>query len=57
MARIVLKFGGTSVGNIDRIKTAARKIKAKVARLDDFQLQTALDYLQAAKIFRQDQTP
>ena len=29
MARIVLKFGGTSVGDIDRIKNAARKVKAR----------------------------
>src|SRR5215203_1815863 len=32
MARIVVKFGGTSVGDIDRIKNAARKVKAEVAR-------------------------
>jgi aspartate kinase len=32
MARIVLKFGGTSVGNTDRIKNVARKVKAEVAR-------------------------
>ena len=32
MARIVLKFGGTSVGDIDRIKNVARKVKAEVAR-------------------------
>ena len=32
MARIVLKFGGTSVGDIDRIKNAARKVKAEVLR-------------------------
>ncbi len=32
MARIVLKFGGTSVGDIDRIKNAARKVKAEVDR-------------------------
>jgi len=32
MARIVLKFGGTSVGDIGRIKNAARKVKAEVAR-------------------------
>ena len=32
MARIVLKFGGTSVGDIERIKNAARKVKAEVAR-------------------------
>ncbi len=32
MARIVLKFGGTSVGDVDRIKNAARKVKAEVAR-------------------------
>jgi aspartate kinase len=30
MARIVLKFGGTSVGDIDRIKNVARKVKAEV---------------------------
>ena len=32
MARIVLKFGGTSVGDTERIKNAARKVKAEVAR-------------------------
>jgi len=32
MARIVLKFGGTSVGDIDRIKNVARKVKAEVGR-------------------------
>jgi aspartate kinase len=32
MARIVLKFGGTSVGDTDRIKNAAHKIKAEVDR-------------------------
>ena len=32
MARIVLKFGGTSVGDIDRIKNAAHKVKAEVDR-------------------------
>src|SRR5262249_14813931 len=32
MARIVLKFGGTSVGDIDRIKHVARKVKAEVER-------------------------
>jgi len=32
MARIVLKFGGTSVGNTDRIKKVARTVKAEVAR-------------------------
>ena len=32
MARIVLKFGGTSVGDTDRIKNVARKIKAEVDR-------------------------
>src|SRR3954469_11101309 len=30
MARIVLKFGGTSVGDVDRIKNVARKVKAEV---------------------------
>jgi aspartate kinase len=30
MARIVLKFGGTSVGDIDRIRNAARKVAAEV---------------------------
>ncbi len=30
MARIVLKFGGTSVGDINRIKAVARRIKAEV---------------------------
>ena len=28
MARLVLKFGGTSVGAIDRIKNVARRVKA-----------------------------
>lgn len=32
MARIVLKFGGTSVGDIDRIKNVAHKVKAEVER-------------------------
>src|SRR5262249_6767402 len=30
MARIVLKFGGTSVGDIDRIKNVARTVKKEV---------------------------
>jgi aspartate kinase len=30
MARLVLKFGGTSVGDIDRIRNAARKVKQEV---------------------------
>jgi aspartate kinase len=32
MARIVLKFGGTSVGDTDRIKNVARKVKGEVDR-------------------------
>ena len=32
MARIVMKFGGTSVGDIDRIKNVARRVKAEVER-------------------------
>lgn len=32
MARIVQKFGGTSVGDIDRIKNVTEKVKAEVAR-------------------------
>src|SRR6267378_7627630 len=32
MARIVLKFGGTSVGDTERIKNVARKVKAEVDR-------------------------
>ena len=32
MARIVLKFGGTSVGDTDRLKNVARKVKAEVVR-------------------------
>jgi len=32
MARIVQKFGGTSVGDVDRIKNVARKVKAEVDR-------------------------
>jgi len=31
MARIVVKFGGTSVGDLDRIRNAARKVAAEVA--------------------------
>ncbi|MDD3446146.1 MAG: aspartate kinase, partial [Zavarzinia sp.] len=30
MARLVLKFGGTSVGNVERIKNVARRVKAVV---------------------------
>ncbi len=30
MARIAMKFGGTSVANVDRIKKAAEKVKAEV---------------------------
>ncbi|MBT3239157.1 MAG: aspartate kinase, partial [Rhodospirillaceae bacterium] len=30
MARIVQKFGGTSVGDIDRIKAVAERVKAEV---------------------------
>jgi aspartate kinase len=30
MARIVLKFGGTSVGDVDRIKAVAQRVKAEV---------------------------
>ncbi len=30
MARIVMKFGGTSVGDTDRIKNVARRVKAEV---------------------------
>lgn len=30
MARIVMKFGGTSVGNTDRIKNVARRVKTEV---------------------------
>jgi aspartate kinase len=32
MARIVMKFGGTSVGSVDRIRSAAARIKAEVER-------------------------
>jgi aspartate kinase len=32
MARIVVKFGGTSVGDVGRIKNAALKVKAEVER-------------------------
>ncbi len=32
MARIVMKFGGTSVGDVDRIKNVARRVKAEVDR-------------------------
>ena len=30
MARLVLKFGGTSVGDIERIKAVALRVKAEV---------------------------
>ena len=30
MARIVQKFGGTSVANVDRIKAVAQRVKAEV---------------------------
>lgn len=30
MARIVMKFGGTSVGDVDRIRNAAQRVKAEV---------------------------
>jgi aspartate kinase len=32
MARIVIKFGGTSVANLERIQTIARRVKAEVDR-------------------------
>jgi aspartate kinase len=32
MARIVMKFGGTSVGSVDRIRNAAARVKAEVER-------------------------
>lgn len=32
MARIVMKFGGTSVANLDRIRNVARRVKAEVDR-------------------------
>lgn len=32
MGRLVLKFGGTSVADVDRIRNAARKVAAEVAR-------------------------
>lgn len=32
MARIVMKFGGTSVGDAERIKNVARRVKAEVER-------------------------
>ena len=34
MARIVMKFGGTSVGSIERIKAVAEKVKAQTERGD-----------------------
>ena len=30
MARIVMKFGGTSVGDVDRIKNVAQRVKREV---------------------------
>lgn len=35
MARIVQKFGGTSLGDLDRIRGAARRVKAEVDRGND----------------------
>jgi aspartate kinase len=32
MARIVMKFGGTSVADIDRIRNVARLVKREVER-------------------------
>src|SRR3546814_10735215 len=32
MARIVMKFGGTSVADVDRIKNVATRVQAEVAR-------------------------
>ncbi len=32
MARIVMKFGGTSVGDVPRIQNVARRVKAEVER-------------------------
>ena len=32
MARIVQKFGGTSVADVERIKNVARRVQAEVAR-------------------------
>src|SRR5690606_24966856 len=32
MARIVMKFGGTSVANLERIRNVARRVKAEVDR-------------------------
>ena len=30
MARIVMKFGGTSVADVEKIKNVARRVKAEV---------------------------
>jgi aspartate kinase len=35
MTRIVMKFGGTSVADLDRIRAVARRVKAEVARGDE----------------------
>ena len=35
MARIVMKFGGTSVADLDRIRNAARRIAHQVAQGDE----------------------
>ena len=35
MARIVMKFGGTSVASLDRMRNAARRIKAQTEQGDD----------------------
>ena len=38
MARIVQKFGGTSVGSVERIKAVAQKVKATVERLREISM-------------------
>ena len=35
MSRIVMKFGGTSVADLERIKNAARRIRAEYERGHD----------------------
>src|SRR5258708_35011507 len=44
MARIVLKFGSTSVGDIHRIRNAARKVKAEVDRGNEVAGETSAMY-------------
>ena len=39
MARVVQKFGGTSVADLERIRNAAKKVKAEVDAGNEVQMQ------------------